>query len=587
MAQQGQDPQGFPKLDIKAARALNPHTRTIQIQSILGGHSPLTNFSAKDQFTDSFGIDPSEGINDNNYGNANPGNVFQPSGLLRPSSLYVQPPLVTNSLISIGTPTYFTAEPKLGKVYVAFGQGSVYTYNTGTEVITALAAGGFGEIFGGSGSLIRSQEYYDNYIYYAVGTDILRYGPLDGSADFTAAYWTSTLGKAALTDTGYPFSSLFAALPNHPMHRHSDGKLYIGDVSGNIGVLHTISTSKTAVEGDTDNGSTFGKLQFGYGFWPTAIESYGSQLVVAIFEGRGQGAGASVSAKRAKLLFWDTTSQNFNQITSIEFPDEVITALKNINGVLHIFSCPSAGGFGTRISRYVGGYSVSEVVVRYDITAPTFAAVDGDANNLYFATTLLNTITASGERGAVYALGLSIPGTQGKLFNLGGSPSAASKATIGTGLGIFSDASRAHKKIMLALGNVSDTTIQLVQSKPSSGAAADYSLISRSWTSQKYIIGQPFKITKIRLSLSQKVSGNIIVTPVFYTDDKSGNTYTGGTSNGIGIINNSNYPGKKNIVMRPENLTADYNFQFELQWTGADLCVVSLPITIEYELIPD
>ena len=77
----------------------------------------------------------------------------------------------------------------------------------------------------------------------------------------------------------------------------------------------------------------------------------------------------------------------------------------------------------------------------------------------------------------------------------------------------------------------------------------------------------------------------MIVTPKVYTDDNKGTTHT------LQTINNTNYPGAFNVILRSNSSGGDilgnHNFFLELTWTGEALCVVNLPITIEYELIDD
>lgn len=109
----------------------------------------------------------------------------------------------------------------------------------------------------------------------------------------------------------------------------------------------------------------------------------------------------------------------------------------------------------------------------------------------------------------------------------------------------------------------------------------DYSIFPQFFNSQVYKIGQPFKITKIRIVLTQAIAANMIITPTIYTDDGGGTSYT------LTTINNTNYSGKKNIVIKPDGLTGEHNFWLELKWSGSELCVVGLPITIEYELLDD
>ncbi len=537
---------------------IKPEKFTILIQSILGGHAPTTHFSKSDQFKASLGIDPAQPIDDNDT-------IYSTysSGLLRP----VPTEKFSGTTLN-GIPLWIITHPKgygsgtYDTIYVYDYAGSVYSYALLSSSFT-----GIGDLNDGGSSHGNGATYNDNYIYFARDTTIARYGPLDGSPAFTDDYWVTTLGKTPLTNPTYP-AEFFLTLsyPNHPLHRHSDGKLYIGDVVGNQGAIHYISTSKTTVEGDTDNGSTYNKLSFGYGLWPTAIESYGSNLAIAIYE---NGIGTSQHPLgKAKMAFWDTTSQNINQITWVEFPDEIITGLKNINGVLYVAS-GTVQSRGCRITRFVGGYTFEEVLYLEDGESPMTGAMDGDANRLLFGS--FCKIPEAG--GCVYSLGLQ-------------------KASLSQGVFSVMNASNSTAAVTtLSLARNQDfgfRTPFIGWSNAGSGGTnngldlqgSNYGNATSMWWSGMQRIGRPFKITKIRIPLAQQISANMAVTPTIILDD-------GTSSKVLTSINNTNYAGKKTIVIRPENLTGDHNFWLELRWHGSTLCTIGLPITIEYELTPD
>lgn len=308
-------------------------TYQIRINSILGGHSALSHFSGDNQFLSSLGINPARPISDStsSYLSA------QGSGILRPVS-------ITSIGTTVANIMWIESNPKDIYIYAYGYNGSVYTIQGASMGLTALSDGD--SMIGSHGN---GQAYYDNYMYFSKDTTIARYGPLDGisgAPSFNGDYWVTTLSKTALSDYVLPAINVFGStgvnMPNHVMHRHSNGKLYFADIVGGQGVLHCISTKKTTYEGDTDDGSTYLALEFGYGLYVTALESYGSNLVIALYEGSTPNASydnpAYTRGKRAKLAFWDTTSENFNQITWVEFPDTLITALKNVDGVLYIAS---------------------------------------------------------------------------------------------------------------------------------------------------------------------------------------------------------------------------------------------------------
>lgn len=540
---------------------MDPKKFTIRIESILGGHSPLSHFAQSDQYLASIGIDPSMPLDDVQ------GSYLVP-GLLRP--------VVASNIGSttVGTPLWIIGSPKSEtNFYVYDSNGSAYTVNDSMSSLTALSDGGTLSSSGGNGC-----AYYDNYIYFAKNTDIARYGPLNGTPAFNGTYWTGTLSKAALVDTTYPVEASFATIeyPNHVLHRHSDGRLYIADVVGNQGTIHFIKTSKTSVEGDTDDGSTYSAVQVGYGLWPTAMESYGSDLVIAFMDLAVISGSRTIKGPRAKIAFWDTTSQNVNKITWVEFPDQIITGMKNVNGVLYITSAQQ-GATGFRLSRFVGGYTFEEIALFETGTSPFPGGLDGVGNRLYFGS---RTVIPQ-NKACVYTYGLQKPNLKPGIFNV---------AAIH---GIDNDSAYTRKNVMVTALNAGNYVRgTLLEGSPVLGIGGtsysnavasygtDYSRANVYFWSQVYRIGQPFKITKIRIPLAQAMAANMTVVPKIHLDDQTDSTT-------LTTINNTNYPDKKNIVIRPENLTGQHNFWLELQWTGSVLCIVGLPITIEYELVDD
>ncbi len=538
------------------ARVINrtpKNLKTVVISSILGGHSPTVFFAAKDQFLTSLGIDPGQSTSYNPI-------ATLVSGILRPT------PSTNNGQATLNnSPIWIKSQPKLSgnKIFVHDAQGSAYTSDK-VGNLTGLSDGG---LESGSG-VGNGLEYYDNYMYFARNTTIARYGPLNGSPSFDGDYWGTTLGKAALTNTSYPQGSVSnIRYPNHVLHRHSDGNLYIADVVGNQGTLHYISTKKTTVEGDTDNGSTLNKLQFGFGLWPMAIETYNGGLAIALYEGSNGTAGQLNS----KLAFWDGTSQQANQIIWVEFPDGIITALKNVNGILYIASSDGLGGF--RISQYVGGYTFQDVAYFEEGDAPFPGGMDGRSNQLVFASNTLVPEVAP----CVFSMGLikgSISvGASGmtSLFNI-----MRGTSTSGSAAGLclaFSDLDTPAYLRSVLLGWSTGSVHGL------DGQGTDFSAAPSVWWSQMYKVGRPFRITRIGLPLAQPVGANMILTPKFYIDN-------GATTFVQAPINPTNYPNSDVYAnIQVANVMGFNNFYLELRWTGSALMSVGLPIEIEYEII--
>ena len=427
-----------------------------------------------------------------------------------------------------------------------------------------------------TGGVGNGAAYYDNYVYFSKNTTIARYGPLNGTKGFNGDYWAGTLSLTQLTNlTGtYPReTNNTVEFPTHILHRHSDGRLYIADVVDNQGTLHYIKTTKTTVEGDTNDGSTYNILQFGYGLKPIAMESYGDQLVIALWEGpRGNTQG-----QRAKLVFWDTVSTRINQILWVEFPDSLISALKNINGTLYIISGRDLQT-GFRVSRYIGGYSVEEVAYmdRRNVSLPLPCGVDGNANRLIFAaSTDFSNDDPNIQVASIYSLGLQKHISDG-VFNV--MSCTQSVYSIGYSTRLLPGTIGADTMVL----GWSDGSVHGMDTQ-TGNYTANRSLAPQFWLSQYYRIGQPFKVTKLRIPVDRAISTNHSFTIKVIVDDSTTYTLTSASS--------TNDNGKFNVVRRSDSsgnpILGQNNFYLQLGWTGSSLIGVTFPITIEYELIDD
>lgn len=523
----------------------DPKKFQIQIDSILGGIGAYSDFARKDQFRMSYSVDPDQAYATDTIA----------SGLLRPI-----PYTKFSDTTVTAAPKWMTANPKDANIFVYDAAGSVYTFDTGFTV-TGLADLNDGGTAEGNG-----MAYYDNYIYAARSTTIARYGPLNGAATWTDDYWATTLSKTALSDTTYPnFTGQALEMPNHPMYRHNDGKLYFADVVGNQGVIHYIATTKTTTEGDTDNSSTYNALDFPYGYWPTAITGYGTDLAIALYEGSTTG---STLQRRAKLSFWDTTNPNtYDKLIDVEFPDPIITALLNSNGILYTFS-GQIGLRGTRICRFVGGYSFEQVAYVEEAFPPSQGAVDGFLNRVIFGSQIT---TYTDRGGAVFSVGSKKSAISNEIFSIMGC-SASNPASTITALGFFEPAGTGVQR-MIAGWNISGST-----GGSNNGLDRQNNYSTAYWTSQKYRLGQPFKITKIRFPLVEALGSNSVIPTVYVDNSTSTTTLTS--------MNSTTYPNQQTVVIRPNALTGRHTFQLEVKWDSAST-PISLPITIEGEYLDD
>lgn len=541
---------------------MNPKKFQIKIESILGGHSPLSHFSRTDQYLDSIGIDPFAGAS-----NSAPMSSYV-SGLIRPQGgSYINNNAITSAV------KWIEKNPKNGFYYLYDAIGSTWTVevdSNGTpSTLTALSDGGSMVNASGNG-----MAYYDNYIYFAKNTTIARYGPLNGTPTFDGDYWVTTLGKTVLVNTTYAttIAGYNIELPNHVMHRHSDGKLYFTDVVDNKGTIHIISTTKTTAEGDTDDGSTYSKLQFGYGLWPTNIESYGSNLVFGLYEG----SNTITFQNNAKLAFWDTTSDNFNQIIWVEFPDQIINAVKNLNGTLYFLST-NYNKKGFRLSRYVGGNTIETVLFYPTGEIAIQSSVIAHGDSLYFSiyqpalseTELSNFSTSITSGVFVYKVPSNI--SNGGIYHVYNSGRTGPITALNLTLG-----STYNFKVFPIVVSYGGLVSYVAYATNNSNAFSNGAI----WWSQIYKIGQRFRITKIILNFTEEVQAGVILVPKVYIDD-------GTSGRALRDIDFTVNPGAKQVILRPENLVGFNNFWLGLLFQGSKVCTISLPITIEYELIDD
>ena len=507
----------------------------------------------------SMGIDPAQPIDD-----ADTAFSTIASGLLRPAAAQKFSGTTITS-----APLWIVPNPKSGNVFVYDAASSAYTIDATMTTVTALSDAG------SLSGLGNGMEYYDNYQYFTTPTDIVRYGPLNGAPVFVPNYWTGTLAKTALQNTTYPTTfKNNLRLPNHVMKRGQNGYLYVADVVGNNGTLHYVRTTKTSVEGDTDNGSTYSALTLGFGLWPTDIEQVnGTDIAIALYEG----STANLKQSRAKVAFWNTTSTNANKIIFWEFPDSLITALVNANGVTYAFS-GNVNAQGFRVSRHTGSYSFEEVYYSETGEPPLPGAAEGVLNRVLYGTYT----TVPESDGCVYSYGLQKGALSKGVFNVMRATGGTASTSV-TALAVIDNNEMGFTSPIVGWSQAGEGSTGVSHGLDKQGT--QYNNAPSVWWSEMFRIGQKFKITKIRVPLAQAVAANMILDVKLYVDD--GQTNYSGVSQGLATINNTAYSGAKNVVFRPISATGEHNFWLELRWTGSALLTVGLPISIEYDLIDD
>lgn len=505
--------------------------KQIQISTILGGWSPAEYFAQKGQFRSSLAIDPDMPKDEV---------TKRASGLLRPTSLAK----FSGSNVS-DVPYWFETTPKDTKIYAYMKDGKVATYTSALSSETLATT-----ITSSSGN---GCAYYDNKILFAKNTDIAAITDLSGANTVVQGYWVSTLGKTALTNNAYP-TIKGVPIPNHHIHRHTDNKAYICDVSAaNVGQLHYIKTTKTTVEGDTDNGSTYSALVLPWkGIWPVVTESYGTDLAIACIEG----VDTSVSQRPAALVFWDTTSATAQKLIQVEFPDPLITALKNINGILYVFSGNAQGG--VRVSRFIGGYTREELAYFEEGVPPLQGAIDHIFTRLAWGGFCTEPATAA----AVFSLG-----SKNKQLMMG--IQSILKATSAGANGIVT----ALKYVLHSSNNL---RVPIVGWHDDSGNGIDK--VSTTYgtavfRSEMFRVGSKFEMLAMDIPLSQTLAANMTIVPTIYNDD-------GTVLKTCNTINATNFANKNLCHFNLDQAPGKGSFFLELAWSGSVLCTVSLPITL-------
>src|SRR3990167_2527135 len=272
---------------------------SITIDSILGGIAPNLYRGGPGQFTASLGIDPDLPPDPDSS------TEIKTGGILTPVS---QTDFSSTNLTSYINWIINCPQNELTYAYAANGRFISYS-----SALTAASE----VLINSAGSTVGpGAAYYHNFIYLATGTDINRYGPLDNSPVIATGVWTgATLGtQTALGNPAFP-SQQGITYPNHPMHVHVDGKLYVGDfetATGSTnegrGKIHWIRTNSGTDEGDTNDGTSQNVLFLPPSYAPIDIESWGNDLAILAIPMHTAGAGTTIVQGKAALFLWDAVN---------------------------------------------------------------------------------------------------------------------------------------------------------------------------------------------------------------------------------------------------------------------------------------
>lgn len=549
---------------------MKPGKFTHVIDNILGGHQTTTYGAQPGQFLDSVGIDFESPVN------------MTRTDMLRPGGV-ISPVRYNNETTNLsGAPYWILGNGFETRTYVYDDAGYVHIQNG-----LSFESGKTSAISGGAAG--NGAAYYDNFMYFARNTDLARYGPLDGAVSgrsVTSAFWTTSfLGLTAMQNKALTQLTNTATgskkIPNHILLPHIDNKLYVADVSasGDRAILNFVKTSKTTYQGDTNDGSTYNALDFPFEHYITDLESYGDDIAIALCQGTQGWTGT-----RAKLAFWDTVSDSFNQLIDFGFPDPVISALLNVNGTLYIFSGVGLQR-GTRVSRYLGGFSFEQIAYLNSTFPPLPGAVYHIGNRIFVGGQQVFPLdgesTNSLDIGAVFSVGANDSRITNGVFApvAVGTANTDSLVTAVGPQGAFFSGTR----LVLPLTGWKNSSVSgaIACFEPST-TTADWFFMFRGPMQE---IGQKFRIDEVRLTLTKAVTSN--------TPSISAYVYLDGLTSRVALdtINNTNFAGKRTILLRPRNPVFGLNDYFiELNCQDASTSTLHgslLPITVQGEVLSD
>ena len=538
---------------------------TVTIDSILGGISPNAYAGRKDQFHASIGIDPDRPIQTTG--------VTKTSGVLIPNSAGD-----FSSTVLSGYPVWFITTSGNSLLYVYASDGEFISYSafaSETGLTTPTSGAGNGAAF------------YNNYIYLATPTNIARYGPIDNSPSLTQTVWTGVLfGKTALGDPLYP-TQRGVTIPNHPMHVHSDNKLYVGDfetadnANQGRGKIHWIKTNQGTDEGDTNDGTTENAFYLPYGYAPTDIESWGTDLVIAAIP-MAVLTGDEVTIKRggAKLFFWDVVNAPTLPYKVIDLPDPLVTALLNHNGNLYIWSGTYGTGIasdsvgGVRLSIFLGGYSIKQISFLEEGLPPIAGGVASAGNRIVWT----GYTSYPEDAICMWGYGYKDGNLPMALHNIAvGSATPAQTTWTATAVAsIEQPSSGADPRWIMGWKDGAASQDFGIDRINAGTNTAEPSV----WRSLIYQVGRPFRINKISIPLGVAVAANMTLIPTVFVDDLSASTV--GTT-----INSTNYNGDQRRIVQYPARYGENNFCLQLRWSGTAILPVNLPIIIEGETLKD
>jgi len=454
--------------------------------------------------------------------------------------------------------------------YTKDGDFGYIDENYGVSAISAFTASGNG------------LEYYNNYYYIATGTDIHRFGPLETPA-VELNWWSGRASLDKLGDTSYPQIGVYN-IPNHHLHIHGDGTLYLTDFQNNQGRIHRLKTvdliqlsdvtevfimgeiitgetSKASstimgvdgvylkvintigtftlnenVTGTTQGIAKFIKYTEGSApileemdalilppkYQPISIESFGTDLGIIAIKNQAE----------ASIFLWDTFADSFYR--QILLPYEKVSAVKNHNGIPYIFG---GDDDGYSVSIYTGGNTVEQIRYIDNGLMPLQGAIDTSFNRLKWGSKQDYPET----RGCVWSLG-SKTGHAG-LHNI---------ASAGTQVAALKGNLMGHANGFSKRGGLYDSI----------------------WRSEPLSFGRPFDLEEVVIPLGADLGASDTITVTFYYDNED--------SNNSFVIDSTTYADRI-IKLHPEAQGVQNAF-IEVKIESVNQIHIFFPITISYKI---
>lgn len=455
-------------------------------------------------------------------------------------------------------PMFIASACESGGVWVLDANGSLSCYN-GLSLGGGVGIGNPGGApIGNPCSAGNGMVVYNDYVYCATFTDIYRHGRISQTAPAFAQYWTTTLAMSALTNTNYP-ATRTVHYPNHFLHKHTDGYVYVADYDGERGRIHRFITDSDGTGGAAE----WKVLSLPPKMMPFSMASYGTDLaIVCSPDARYALGGIPIGQASGTVYLWDAVSGN-RFYRAIPTSELMVTAAINHNGALKVF----AGNLdnGCRLLQYMGGETFSEIA-RTKYGSPPFAGavdVSGDAvlwgqavtdYPTYYAGVMQYGRRRSARKSTLNCIAL-LPSTD--------------QYQIPSAIKVLSRSSRTP-----FVGWRDDTDRNIVRE---TGTAFKGFLAL-----PPVVVGKKFRVRRIRFGLTSAVAAGTSIAVTVYTD---GWGTTWNATAGLLDVNATNFPNSdRHIDFRDLTITGNTDFVVAFTFAGTANTGIIPPVTVEYEV---